>query len=73
MTIRRGALWLAGSIVFLLVLAIVGGVIVVRSNWFREQVRERIVATIETATGGRAELSGYRFDWKQLRAEVDRL
>ena len=29
-----------------------------------------IIGTVETATGGRVEVASFRFDWKQLRAEV---
>ena len=49
-----------------------GGILVLRSDWFREQVRARIVSTIETATGGRVEIQSLRFDWRTLRAEVAR-
>ena len=49
---------------------LVAGVMVVRSPWFREQVRRRIVREVETATGGRAEAGAFTFDWRRLRAEV---
>lgn len=41
-----------------------------RSHWFQQQVRQRIVFELEKATGGKAELGGYRFDWRAMRAEV---
>jgi translocation and assembly module TamB len=44
---------------------------VLRSDWFREKVRQRIVAEVEKATGGRAEIGAFQFDWKRMRAEVD--
>jgi translocation and assembly module TamB len=49
------------------------GLLVVRSGWFRERVRERIVREIETATGGRAELGDFSFDWERLVATVSPL
>jgi translocation and assembly module TamB len=49
---------------------LVSGVMVVRSPWFREQVRRRIVREVETATGGRVEAGAFTFDWTRLRAEV---
>jgi translocation and assembly module TamB len=62
----RLAAWCALGVVALLV----SGVIVVRSPWFREQVRRRIVREVETATGGRVEAGAFTFDWIRLRAEV---
>jgi translocation and assembly module TamB len=50
--------------------ALAGTVLLVRSAWFGERVRERIVREIERATGGRAEVGSFRFDWKRLTAEV---
>ena len=46
--------------------------LVVRSGWFRERVRERIVREIETATGGRAELGDFSFDWVLVQTRVKR-
>jgi hypothetical protein len=45
-------------------------VMVVRSGWFQERVRERIIAEIENATGGRVEIGEFRFDWEHLTATV---
>ncbi|SPE43328.1 conserved exported hypothetical protein [Candidatus Sulfopaludibacter sp. SbA3] len=68
---RRRKVWtvlatLAG-LVLVLSLALV---VTLRSSWFYNKVRARIVAEIEKATGGRAELGSFRFDWKQMRAEA---
>ena len=71
MTRKRVAWFLAGSLAIILALASIAGILVLRSSWFYEKVRQRIIATAETATGGRVELGAYRFDWTQLRAEVD--
>jgi translocation and assembly module TamB len=46
------------------------GVAVVRSAWFREKVRDRIVSEVERSTGGRAEIGSFRFDWHTMTAEV---
>lgn len=70
---RRRIGWIVfGSLAAILVLCLAVGIVVLRSDWFHEKVRARIINTIETATGGRAEIGSFRFDWKQLRAEVDR-
>ncbi len=62
---------IALATLFALAAALVLGVFVlIRSDWFYNKVREKIVTTAENATGGRVELNSFRFDWKQLRAYV---
>ena len=67
---KRILLKIAGALAALVVLAGVAGVFVVQSAWFYDRVRQLIVGTVETATGGRVEVASFRFDWKHLRAEV---
>ncbi len=45
--------------------------LVLRTAWFRDQVRGRIITATERATGGRVELADFRFDWGRLHAEAD--
>lgn len=54
----------------LVVLALVGSIIILQSGWFREKVRETVIATVENATGGRAEIGAFAFDWSDMRADV---
>jgi len=71
---RAHRIWIAlGCLAGLALAAVLSVVLVLRSDWFGEKVRARIVAELETATGGRAEIGAFRFDWKQMRAEVDGL
>src|SRR5690242_9476907 len=63
---RRILLALAGLAVIVAALAF----FTLRSQWFYDKVRQRIVSTVETATGGRVEIGSFQFDWRQLRAEV---
>jgi translocation and assembly module TamB len=70
MSRKRIALTVAGSLAGLLLLALLAGVLAVRSPWFYEQVRRRVVSTVETATGGRVEVQSFRFDWTRMRAEI---
>jgi len=71
-TRRARRIWIAaGSLAALALLLALSAILVLRSDWFREKVRERILTEVEKATGGRAEIGAFRFDWKQLRAEVD--
>jgi translocation and assembly module TamB len=61
----------AGSLAGLALVLASAAVLVLSSGWFREKVRQRIVAEVEKATGGRAEIAAFRFEWRQLRGEVD--
>ena len=61
----------AAVVTALTILLLVGAVVVVRTHWFREQVRLRIVSEVERATGGRVEIGGFRFAWERLDAEVE--
>jgi translocation and assembly module TamB len=44
--------------------------VIVRTDWFRNMVREKIVAAVEIGTGGRVELGSFTFDWTHLRAQI---
>jgi translocation and assembly module TamB len=59
-----------GAMAALVLLAGIAAILVVRSAWFSDKVRQFIVGTVEKATGGRVEVATFRFDWKQMRAEV---
>ena len=56
------ALIVAGSVAGLMLVLAVSAVLVARSDWFHELVRERIVREVENATGGRAEIGRFSFD-----------
>ena len=53
--------------------AVIAGLFVVRSDWFREKVRQRVIAEAEKASNGRVEIGTFRFDWNTLTAELDHL
>lgn len=69
MTWRR-VLWSAGAAVLLLLAAGGAGIVMLRSQWFVRKVHNTLVAVVETATGGRAEVGAIQFDWRNLRAQV---
>ena len=62
--------WTAGGTVAAIAVIAVAGLAVLQSRWFYDRVRERIVATVEEATGGRVEIDAFTFDWKRMSAEV---
>ncbi|MGA2268036.1 MAG: translocation/assembly module TamB domain-containing protein [Bryobacteraceae bacterium] len=70
MTRRRIAWMVAGGLGGLVLIGAMAALFVLRSAWFCEQVRQRVVSTVETATGGRVEAGSFQFDWKRLRAEI---
>lgn len=69
MTVARAWKIAAGFLALLALLAL-AVVVTLQSDWFYNKVRQRIVGTVETATGGRVEIGAFRFDWKRLRVEV---
>src|SRR5579871_3157201 len=72
MSRRARRIWIAAaSLAGVGLLVTLAAVLVLRSDWFARKVRERIVAEVEKATGGRAEIGAFHFDWRQMRAEVD--
>src|SRR5262249_39233833 len=42
----------------------------VQTDWFRNKVRQQIVASVEEATGGKVDIGSFSFDWTHLRAQV---
>ncbi len=54
----------------LCLLLTVSAVLIIRSDWFADQVKRRIVAEVEKVTGGKAEIGAFSFDWWRLQAEV---
>ncbi len=68
--VRRIVWRVTVAVAILLLASFIAGVLVLRSGWFHERVRQRIIAEIEKATGGRVELGSFRFDTKHLTATV---
>ncbi len=73
MSRRRRLLLAAGCVMAgLLIASVAAGVVLVRSDWFREKVRLRLVEEVERASGGRVELGAFHFDWRSLTARAER-
>src|SRR5713101_7463481 len=70
-TARR--LRIAGALVLALALFTTIAVLTLRSPWFHEQVRRRIVAELERVTGGTAMLGSWVFNWQLLIVEFSDL
>jgi translocation and assembly module TamB len=54
----------------LTVVVMVVALVVVHTSWFRETLRQKIIASAQEATGGRVELGSFDFDVSDLRAVV---
>jgi translocation and assembly module TamB len=63
-------LTIGASIAGLIVLLIVAAIIILQSGWFQNYVKNKIVASLETATGGVAEVGSFRFDLKNLTLHI---
>ena len=61
------------GLLVLVMLVAVTGVLVVRTQWFRDYVRQKIVTATEEATGGRVAVGSFSFDWTHLSAAVTNL
>ncbi len=57
----------------LLLVLVVTSVLIVRSAWFANYVREKIIAVTEESTGGVVEISSFQFDWMHLTARIRNL
>ena len=67
---RKIAAIVAGSLAGITVIGFLAGVIIVRTDWFRDMVRAKIVAAVEDSTGGKVEIGAFTFDWTHLRAQI---
>lgn len=67
--VLRRVLWGGSGIAVLLILAVVGLYFWASSSSFENIIRKRMIARIEAATGGRAEIRSFR--WKLLNLEAD--
>ena len=60
----------AASLLVLALLVVIAGISILRSDWFFQQVRQRVIAEIEKSTGGKVELREFHFDWNTLTVEA---
>lgn len=59
---------IALALLALIVVLIVAGILIVRSPWFQNYVKQTIVTSVENSTGGRVEMGTFHFDWTSLSA-----
>lgn len=68
---RRRWKWLA-AVVALVAALNLAVLFTLRSAWLKEKIRTAIVEQVEKASGGKAALGGFEFDWGLMRARVTR-
>ncbi len=64
---------MAAGIVVLLIALSISVVLVFKSGWFQERLRERILQELVKGTGGKVELGTFSFDWRTLDATISPL
>lgn len=67
---RKIAVIVLGSLLGLILVVVAGGILIVRTAWFRNVVKDKIISSVEDSTGGRAEVGSFSFDWTQLHAVI---
>jgi translocation and assembly module TamB len=67
---KRLLLKIAAGVAALVVAAVVAGILIVQTDWFRDYVKRKIIASTELGTGGTVEVGSFQFDWRHLRAVV---
>ncbi|MGI9071674.1 MAG: translocation/assembly module TamB domain-containing protein [Bryobacteraceae bacterium] len=67
---KRVILTIAASLAGLILVLIVASILVLRSAWFANFVREKIIAVTEESTGGKVQIGSFQFDWTQLTARI---
>src|SRR5882762_9177843 len=57
----------------IILIVVVAGLIVVRTQRFQEYVKQKIIAAITSGTGGKTEIGSFSFDPSHLSAHVENL
>ena len=68
---RRRILYVLAALAAVVLITAAAGILVLRSAWFYEQVRLRMIQEIEKASGGKTEVGSFHFDWRTMTARVD--
>src|SRR5690349_14859514 len=61
---------IAVGLVAFLAIVVVASILMVRTDWFRNYVKRKIITSTEEATGGKVDLGSFSFEWSHLRAVV---
>ncbi len=67
---KKIILTIVASLAGLVVVLLIASILVLRSAWFANYVREKIIAVTEESTGGKVEIASFQFDWTHLTARI---
>ena len=67
---RKITVIVGASLLGLLCALLVSGMLVVRTEWFRGFLRDKIVSAVNDSTGGRTEIGSISIDARHLKAEL---
>jgi translocation and assembly module TamB len=59
------------AILGLMGVVLIAAFVVAQTDWFRNFVRQKIIAVTEQSTGGRVDIAHFDFDWTQLKATIN--
>jgi translocation and assembly module TamB len=66
MTARRKLLWVTAGLLLFLVACAASALAILRSEWFKNEIRLRVIATLEHVTGARVDLASFNYQWRTL-------
>src|SRR5260370_233589 len=61
---------IAVGLAAVLIVCVIAAIAVVRTDWFRDFVKQKIITATEEGTGGKVEIQTFSFEWSHLRAIV---
>ncbi|HZS46177.1 MAG TPA: hypothetical protein VFC63_13970, partial [Blastocatellia bacterium] len=67
---KKILLGIAAGIPALLLILVVTSILVIRTAWFQNFVKEKIIAAVEDSTGGVVEIGSFQFDWTHLTVRI---
>src|SRR5262249_16314772 len=67
----RRLVTILAALLALLLLALIVGLLILRTGWFREKLRQRVVSELERVTGGRVEIARLDFDAKRWHGRAE--
>ena len=67
---KRIVVTIAASLAGLVIVLVIAAILVLKSAWFSNFVREKAIAAIEESTGGTVEIGAFQFDWTHLTIRI---
>lgn len=65
----KGLVIAAGAVCALLILLCASALYTLQTTWFRNKIKEKIIAAVEQVSGGRVEIQSFDYHWSTLTAD----